>query len=187
MALDDDDDLENEEETSKPKKKGRLLKILAIIFSITLLIGGSIGGTLYFTGAFSGSADEQAADTKAEKKKDKKKKGSKNDSRAQAMYYEITPAFVVNFIDKNQIRYLQVSVELMTREADLYTHIETHAPKIKNNIVMLLSNLTFDQISTAAGKQKLREQALAEVRAVLKQETGEPIVEELYFTSFVMQ
>lgn len=37
------------------------------------------------------------------------------------------------------------------------------------------------------GKEKLREEVLAEVRKVLEEQTGEAGVEQVYFTSFVMQ
>jgi len=52
---------------------------------------------------------------------------------------------------------------------------------------MLFSSLDYQTISTIAGKQKIRDEALAEVQNVMKQETGKTGVEAIYFTSFVMQ
>ena len=37
------------------------------------------------------------------------------------------------------------------------------------------------------GKESLRQEALKEVRSILKRNTGEPGVEDLYFTTFVVQ
>jgi flagellar FliL protein len=75
----------------------------------------------------------------------------------------------------------------MTREEDVVEELKTHMPVIRNNLVLVFSDQTYDTISTAEGKQKLRDEALAEIKQVLKKETGKTGVEEVYFTSFVMQ
>jgi flagellar FliL protein len=42
-------------------------------------------------------------------------------------------------------------------------------------------------LNTREGKEKLREETLEEVQKVLLEETGEPGVDNVFFTSFVMQ
>jgi len=42
-------------------------------------------------------------------------------------------------------------------------------------------------LTTPAGKDSLRTTALDAVRAVLQDKAGEPLVDDLYFTSFYVQ
>ena len=60
-------------------------------------------------------------------------------------------------------------------------------PVIRNNLVMLFSSQTYKALMTVQGKEKLREQALREIQKVMEKETGEKVVDNVYFTSFVMQ
>jgi flagellar FliL protein len=52
---------------------------------------------------------------------------------------------------------------------------------------MLFSSQTFVELSNTAGKQKLQAEALAAVRKIVTDKVGNPGVDALYFTSFVMQ
>lgn len=52
---------------------------------------------------------------------------------------------------------------------------------------MLFAQQNAEELITRAGKEKLQAQALAEVRKLMKAETGKPGAEQLLFTSFVMQ
>jgi len=65
--------------------------------------------------------------------------------------------------------------------------LKTHDAEIRNNLVLLFSSQTQEAVSTRAGKEKIRAQALAEVQSILQKHIGRPGVEEIYFTSFVMQ
>ena len=49
------------------------------------------------------------------------------------------------------------------------------------------SSQTYDSVSTLEGKEALREEALSVIQEILEEETGDPGVEAVYFTSFVMQ
>jgi flagellar FliL protein len=42
-------------------------------------------------------------------------------------------------------------------------------------------------LSSRAGKETLQAKALAEIQRVLKEETGSPGIEAVYFSSFVIQ
>jgi len=84
-------------------------------------------------------------------------------------------------------RYLQVEVQLMTRDPAALEAIKTHAPAIRASLLMLFSQVEAAQIADVAGKQKLQADALAAVRKVLRAETGKDGADDLLFTSFVTQ
>jgi flagellar FliL protein len=59
---------------------------------------------------------------------------------------------------------------------------------IRNDLLLLLGNQTFDTLNSREGKEKLREESRQAVANIIKNEGGNPKnVEQLYFTSFVMQ
>jgi flagellar protein FliL len=108
-------------------------------------------------------------------------------SRAPAQYFALEPAFVVNLADTDAVRYLQADVQLMTRDAATRTALEQHAPALRNRLLLLFGQQSAVQIAQRRGKERLQQQALAEVRAVLKEETAPDKVEAVYFTSLVTQ
>jgi flagellar basal body-associated protein FliL len=102
-------------------------------------------------------------------------------------YLAFDPPLVASLEDKGAIRFLQVTVELMARDEKIITNVETHMPVIRNNLLMLLGGQTVSSLTNREDKEKLRKQALAEVQKIMKANTGEAGVEDLYFTSFVVQ
>ena len=84
-------------------------------------------------------------------------------------------------------RYLQVEVQAMTRDPEVDAMLQAHSPRIRNRLMLLFGQQTSEKLHTRADKERLQREALAEVQAILKAETGKPGVEALYFTSFVTQ
>lgn len=107
--------------------------------------------------------------------------------KSPALYAALEPAFIVNLDDERAQRFLQVQVELMTRDAKTVERIQQHAPRIRSQLLLLFGQQQASEIATRAGKEKLQADVLAEVQAILKAETGDAKVEAVYFTSFVMQ
>jgi flagellar FliL protein len=105
-----------------------------------------------------------------------------------AIYVEFQPPFVVNFDAKGVMRFLQVSMQVMTRDHETSELIKLHDPKIRNNMLLLLGSQTLDTISTMEAKEELRKKALETIAKIVDDEGGEgKKVEDLFFTSFVMQ
>ena len=107
---------------------------------------------------------------------------------APAQYLALEPPFVVN-LDSGTAgpRYLQVEIQLMTRDAASLADLERHAPAIRARLLMLLAQQTSESIADRSGKEKLQGQALTEVQKLMQTETGKPAAEALLFTSFVTQ
>ena len=156
------------EAASKPK---RSLLVPALIAVFAAAAAG--GGVWYFT---QGKDHAEAG------------KEAKPKTPAPAQYFALDPAFVVNLNGPvDGPRYLQVEVQLMTREPESLVALQTHAPAIRARLLMLFSQVEPAQIADRAGKEKLQASALAEVQKVMQAETGKKAVEDLLFTSFVTQ
>ena len=155
---------------AKPKGKGKLLIIIA---AAVVLLGGGAGAFFFMKGG-----DKKAAPAAAKKEAVK----------LPSLYVPLDPPFVVNFDAGSSARFLQITVQLMTRAPEMAEFIKAHDPVIRNDLLLLFGNQKADEVSSREGKEKLRESALQAVRKIIGDEGGkanEP--EALYFTSFVMQ
>jgi len=156
----------------KAKKPWRLIIIGSVI--VAMLVGGGVW--FMSRGKHDAKADEAGAPAKP------------SSIPATAQYFALEPAFVVNLPGTDgATRYLQVEVQLMTRDPLVVKDMEQHAPAIRARLLMLFSQENADPLLTRAGKEKLQASALAEVKKLLVAETGKPGVDALLFTSFVMQ
>jgi flagellar protein FliL len=193
---------DKDKEKQVPAAKGGSKKLLIIIAAAVLVLGGGGAGAFFFmhnsaadeeVSADSGEGEQaDAKDTKKEKGKSKKdakgKKGKEAAPKLPAIYVEFQPPFVVNFDAKGVMRFLQVSIQVMTRDHETSEMVKLHEPKIRNNMLLLLGSQTLDTISTTEAKEELRRKALETIAKIVDDEGGEgKKVEDLYFTSFVMQ
>src|SRR3979490_2350600 len=103
-----------------------------------------------------------------------------------AVYFAIDPPLVVNFEDGSAVRFLQITRAIMTHDQKAIESVQKNVPLIRNNLLLLMSNRNYQSMMSREGKEKLRQEALAEVRAVQKKE-GSPDVDDVLFTSFVVQ
>jgi flagellar FliL protein len=170
------DDTEIELDSADKKGRGKLILIIVIV---VLLISGATLGALYFTGIIGGSGggDSEASDEQEQTEA----------AQGPAIYFELTPEFVVNFEGQQKASYLQVDIQLMTRDPEAVNIFKEHAPLIRNNILLLLSGQKYEELRTMQGKEKMRAEVLKAVQQVVEKELGRPAVEAVYFTSFIMQ
>jgi flagellar FliL protein len=119
------------------------------------------------------------------------KKGAAEKSReplAPAQYVALDPPFVVNFEGDQVVRFLQITVQIMTRDPAAVEILKANDPVVRNDLLLLFANQKYDVVAQRAGKEKLRSDALATVRHVIETAGGKPDhLEQVYFTSFVMQ
>jgi flagellar FliL protein len=150
------------------KPKGKLL--LIGIALVVLLAGG--GGAAWW---FSSRAPHKAEPPKAA-------------VVAPPVYLALDPPFVVNFESEQLVRFLQVTVQLMSRDPGTIELLKANDPVVRNDLLLLFANQKYTVVSTREGKEALRTEALADVRKVLGTAGGHPErLEAVYFTSFVMQ
>lgn len=171
MAEDEKDDKNLAEDGAKSGKKGMLF----IIIGVVLLLGGG-GAAFFLMGGEPPPADNgEGADVVVQEQK------------AEPDYLSLDPPLVVNFEQSKRARFLQVTLDVMARKRSVLDDVKTHMPVIRNNLNLLLSAQDYKLLGTREGKEKLRQDILLEIQNVLQERTGEPGIEDVYFTSFVMQ
>jgi flagellar FliL protein len=174
-----------------PKKSGGFMGTMVNgvgIFALTLLavvVGGSINAKLHplpdlkmdKDGKITAVVPESAAG----------KGGAEGHGAGKpSIYYAIDPPLVVNFEDGSAVRFLQITMEIMAHDEKAIESVQRNIPLIRNNLLLLMSNRNYQSMMSREGKEKLRQEALTEVRAVQKKEGG-PDVDDVLFTSFVVQ
>ncbi|HTQ36233.1 MAG TPA: flagellar basal body-associated FliL family protein [Steroidobacteraceae bacterium] len=160
----------SEEKVAPPKKSKKGL--LIVILSVVVLAGGGAGA--YFALRHKDTKAAKAAPAAAVK--------------LPAQFVELSPPFVVNLEPGSSARFLQVAVQLMTRDPKMVEFLKANMPIIKNDLTLLFGNKHAEEVSTEAGKEALRAAALDAVRHIISSEGGKPEqLEAVYFTSFVMQ
>lgn len=182
MAEDDDRELTEEEIAEQERKAKRKQRWLLITLG-TLLVVLSVGMTLtllYFLGE--NDLGENNADTGGESVAE-----APEPANREAIYFPIRDKFVTNYSVRGRQRFLQVEVSLMFRDNEVAEVVETHMPRIRNDLNMLFSGQEFTDLQTPEGRELLRQDALRRVQQIVEQEMGEPGVEQVLFTSFVMQ
>jgi flagellar FliL protein len=139
---------------------------------VLVLGGGGAGAWLMLSG---GEAEQAEAEAAAAEK-------------LPAQFIAMDPPFVVNFQGSSTARFLQVAVQLMTRDPELVLLIEHVSPIVRNDLLLLFGSQQVEDVSTPEGKEALRVAALEAVRKIIGAEGGKPeALEAVYFTSFVMQ
>lgn len=159
-----------DEAPAAPKSR----KMLIIIIAAVVLVGGGIGAFLFLK-----PSGKEHAPAKQEKV---------TESKGPAIYMPLEPPFVVNFQNQDMVRFLQIGVQILTRDAGTAEHIKQNDPSIRNDLLLLLANQEYATLTSREGKESLRQQSLETVRKVIGREGGKPeAVEAVLFTSFVMQ
>lgn len=160
-----------DETENAPKSNNKLLIILIAL--VTLLLGG--GGAAAFL--LLGKEEPPPAEGEAEVKEEV----------VEAIYIDLKPEFVINFRDSHdRPKFLKAEMSVATKDPDHEETITRHMPAIRNNLVLLLSRQIYEDLVPHEGKEGLRQQALAEVQSVLTAQTGKPVVDDLFFSNFVM-
>ena len=90
-------------------------------------------------------------------------------------------------MDGQQVRHMQVIIEIKLFDPANSEKISLHKGPIRHELILLLSSQNASTISSAIGKKQLGKDSLEAVQKVLQELEGDPIVEALYFTNFIIQ
>jgi flagellar FliL protein len=169
---------ESDEKPNNSKKKLILFIVLAIA-----LVGLSIGGTLLAL---------KLLDPVPEVELKLDADGNPiteiiDEIKGPAIYFPLRPALIVNYNVKGRQRFLQIEISIMTRDKEVVKAVERHMPMIRNNLIILFSGQTYDELQTDEGRQLLKQDSLKELQKIMKKEIGKPGIEKILFTNFVMQ
>ncbi len=200
----------DESESTPPKKRLNLILVGFIGLTSILMISLGVLTTLLLTQKNQPHQVDQLAKKNEEKKavekeaakeekkeeaKEEKKEegghGSKEGESAEGSstpeFYQVRPSIVITLPASGRTRYVSLDIDLMTHTKTSVKTLEAYGPLIKSSLIDLLSKQTFDEIITEEGKKNVRKQALTVLQALMTEQAGDPIIEQVLFTSFIVQ
>jgi len=193
----------------KPKKKGKLVKLLGIAIALIVLVGAGAAAGMFFADRM-GTAKAQAepADNlprlvpKSEEKRVSAAEGSGSETSGEgakeatppgeggakyaSTYYELDKDFTSNLQDS--VHYIQIGVAVSTPyDQRVIDNLKTHEIAVRSAILMALGDTTEDEVFTSDGKKQLQKRLVDAINKVLIQKEGFGGISNVYFTSFVVQ
>lgn len=164
----------NPEEEGGGSKK----KLIIIVVAAVLLIAIAVGVTIFLMSGDDSGEDQAEGDEVAE---------VVEEVSIPAQYIKLKPRFIVNFNVGTRQRFLQTSIEIMTRSQGIIDAVELHNPMIRNEIVRILSEQEFKVLRSPEGRTALKAALQERLVEVLKAEADIEGIEAVLFTDFVMQ
>lgn len=186
-------------EDGRPKKKGgKMKKILLSVVGLAVVCGGSVGGTLYFLGGNAHGAEAEDPDAPKLKPRDgadsdavqratpAARRGRVDPRLFQATYVPLTDQFTSNL--RGGGAYVQMGLALLTYYDDkVATNIETHKLAIRSAVLMTLAEQDPVDITTSAGKDRLRVELARRINETLEAREGFGGIDSVYFTNLLVQ
>lgn len=148
--------------TAKPKSKKLLFIILGVV--VLALIGA--GAALFVLKKNTAEDEEGEEDAPALQQQSSKPK--------------VPPTFlpldnmVVNLADAGGTRFVQLGITLQLQDAATSDSVKAYMPSVRSGILMLISQRTAEEMLQVSGKEKLSNDIIAEISAVMDYEIDDP-------------
>jgi len=181
----------------EPKKKKPILLIALIAISTILLLVVVVFSTLYFSGFFEHKSEAAAhekvdeLDKEAEAAKatpggpDKVTKDSVN-TRFENTYLQIDKEFMTNLTASKKVMVVQIAV--MTHyDNRVFDNVKKHEFAIRSGILDVMRQTTEAEASRPDSRSELSAKIKVVMNDILKKYEDFGGIEDVFFTSFVMQ
>lgn len=181
------------ETVKKPRKK----KFILIGLGLVVFGGGGVGAGLWagIIGHHKSAAElnrphlvarEGVSAADVERYSTRDGSGRPDPTKFNASYYPIKESFTANLRDSDS--FIQVAIGVSTYYDDhVIQNITRHEMAVRSAVLMTLTNQDTLPMSTPQGKEALRGELKKAINATLKAKEGFGGIDDVYFTSFVVQ
>ena len=189
----------DEEIEVEGKKKSPLIKIIVIALVALLLLVGTAVGTMFVTGFFDKkdtlaaeqamkAMEESAADPKsaASDTPQKKAKESPELERFEKSYMELEKPLVSNLTGTRKV--IQLNAAIMTHyDERVFKNAKKHEFALRSVALDVMRQMTEADMAKPEFRKELAAKIREEMNALLQKYEDFGGIEEVYFTSFVVQ
>ncbi|EGG98163.1 ABC transporter2C ATP-binding protein [gamma proteobacterium IMCC2047] len=111
------------------------------------------------------------------------------ESLEDVRYLDIKPAVVTNYGGVGRMSYIKAEVSLQVGSQEDFQKVFHHFPSLRHSLVMLLGQQTDATIAAGAPREALRQQVLAQMRAIMEEEEegGADMIDDVLFSAFFVQ
>jgi flagellar FliL protein len=167
-----------EEEAPVVKKRSKK-KLFLILFVLLLLIGGGGGAAFVFMGK--SAAPALGPDGKP------LPAPVKHEPEKPPIFVVLEP-FTVNLQpETGGDQFLQVALTLQVIDQPQVEQLKLFMPQVRSRLLLLLSSKKASEISTPDGKKKLAAEIIAQMQQPFSAHGKPQTVNDVFFTSFVIQ
>ena len=159
-------------EAPAPKGKKKLI-IIVLALVLLLVLGGGAAFFLLKKKSADGEEGDGSGDETAQVEKKPKRDHKKADPKHPPSFVALDP-FVVNLTDRDTDRYAQIGITLQVEDEKASEEIKAYLPAIRNNILLLLSHKSSEELMAEGGKEKLAQQVLREAVLPMGVELEDP-------------
>lgn len=177
-------DEEKEEKASKKKGGSVVLIIVVFLFVVLLAVVGLIGFFMFQ------SPDEAppATSAAAAGQTNKARGGAPTNAARGSDYANIgamypLESFTLNLLSEGGARYVKCTMQLEQNTDLLQPELDKKTAIIRDVVIRTLTSKTFEEISTAKGKERLKDELVGKINEILT----DGFVKNIYFTDFVVQ
>lgn len=153
-------------EKARSGKKMMMLGLVGV-----LLLGGGGGAAWFFI-----------AGDKEEGGKDAKVTHGEEHAEEPGPVMDLDP-FLLNLADRDELRFLKVSIKLELDRPEKNTDYQNKVPAIRDALLVLLSSKESQLLRTVNGKRRIREEIMTRVNGVMSK--GK--IANVFFTDFIIQ
>jgi len=205
-------DVADDDNQDEVKKRSPLLKIILIVLGLLILLSAAAGSALYLTGFFDAkdaakaqenlaqmegsdpaaapapagaAAGPDAAGGKAAEPQ-RVTKSAPQLTRFEYRYLELERELLANMTGSRKV--MQVQIALMTRYDDrVFNNVRKHEFALRSVALDVMRQTTDADLERPDFREKLAERIRESINATLEKFEDFGGVEEVYFTSFVVQ
>lgn len=154
-----------------PVKTGSGKKMMVLGLIGVLLLGGGGGAAWLYMGGETEEGQKHA-------------KNNHNEGPVEEMgpVMELEP-FLLNLADRNELRFLKISIKLELDRPEEKTDYQNKVPAIRDALLVLLSSKESQLLRTVNGKRRVREEIMTRVNGIISK--GE--IANVFFTDFIIQ
>ena len=185
-----------EEGEEQPKKKKPILKIILIVLGAIILMVAVAFGTLFFSGYFEKKAELAAMDkleeleAAASKAKveapSKIKKEAPEATRFEKNYLQLDKELMTNITGSKKVMVVQVA--LMTHyDTRVFDNVKKHEFALRSAMLDVMRQTTEADVAKPDFRKELAAKLKTEVNELLEKFEDFGGIEDVFFTSFVMQ
>mgnify|MGYP003315247932 CR=1 FL=1 len=91
--------------------------------------------------------------------------------------------FLVNLLSETGSRYLKMSLNIELSAETLTPEIDQKKPLLRDIIIRVLTSKTYEDISTAKGKERLKDEIVTRINETLR----DGYIKNVFFTDFIVQ
>ncbi len=185
-----------EEGEEQPKKKKPILKIILFVVGAIVLMVAVAFGTLFFSGYFEKKAELAAMDkleeleAAASKAKveapSKIKKEAPEATRFEKNYLQLDKELMTNITGSKKVMVVQVA--LMTHyDTRVFDNVKKHEFALRSAMLDVMRQTTEADVAKPDFRKELAAKLKTEVNELLEKFEDFGGIEDVFFTSFVMQ